>query len=110
MVTLQLYGTVEQQGRLTLHLHLLLWIRGAFTPQEIRDKIMDPNSDFQKKLVEYLESVHAGEFFEGTKEEVKIRRQTAELDPNYLVSGPLLRTACTSPVSSPCIYFVQASL
>src|SRR6202040_3539457 len=24
-----------------------------------------------------------------------------------LVSGPLLRTACTSPVSSPCIYFVQ---
>src|ERR1700723_527368 len=77
------YGTVEQQGRLTLHLHLLLWIRGAFTPQEIRDKIMDPNSDFQRKLVEYLESVHAGEFFEGTKEEVKIRRQTAELDPNY---------------------------
>lgn len=26
------YGTVEQQGRLTLHLHLLLWIRGALTP------------------------------------------------------------------------------
>ena len=61
------YGTVEQQGRLTLHLHLLLWIMRAFTPQEIRDKIMDPNSDFQKKLVEYLESVHAGEFFNGTK-------------------------------------------
>jgi hypothetical protein len=77
------YGTVEQQGRLTLHLHLLLWIRGAFTPQEIRDKIMDTNSEFQKKLVEYLESVHAGEFFEGTKEEVKIRTQTAELDPEY---------------------------
>jgi hypothetical protein len=77
------YGTVEQQGRLTLHLHLLLWLKEAFTPQEIRDKIMDSNSDFQKKLVEYLESVHAGEFFEGTKEEVKIRRQTAELDPVY---------------------------
>src|ERR1700690_1738610 len=26
---------------------------------------------------------------------------------NDLVSGPLLRTTCTSPVSSPCIYFVQ---
>jgi len=22
------YGTVEQQGRLTLHLHMLLWIKG----------------------------------------------------------------------------------
>jgi len=43
------YGTVEQQGRLTLHLHMLLWIKGALTPQEIRDRIIDPDSDFQKK-------------------------------------------------------------
>jgi hypothetical protein len=28
------YGTVEQQGRLTLHLHMLLWIRGSLSPQE----------------------------------------------------------------------------
>ena len=48
------YGTVEQQGRLTLHLHLLLWISGSLTPQEIRDKIMDVDSDFQKKMVKYL--------------------------------------------------------
>jgi Helitron helicase-like domain at N-terminus len=33
------YGTVEQQGKLALHLHLLLWIKAAFSPQEIRDKI-----------------------------------------------------------------------
>ena len=31
------YGTVKQQGHLTLHLHMLLWIRGALTPQEIWD-------------------------------------------------------------------------
>jgi hypothetical protein len=48
------YGTVEQQGRLTLHLHMLLWIRGALTPQEIRDQIMDPESDFQKKWLSIL--------------------------------------------------------
>ena len=41
------HGTVEQQGRLTLHMHMLLWIKGCLTPQEIRDKIMDPTSDFQ---------------------------------------------------------------
>jgi hypothetical protein len=66
------YGTVEQQGRLTLHLHLLLWIRGALTPQEIRDKIMDPNSDFQKLMVEYLEGVHQGEFITGNMESVRV--------------------------------------
>ena len=31
------YGTVEQQGRLTLHLHMLLWIKGALILQEICD-------------------------------------------------------------------------
>ena len=40
------YGTVEQQGRLTLHLHMLLWIQNSMTPQEISDRIMDPHSDF----------------------------------------------------------------
>jgi hypothetical protein len=31
------YGAVEQQGRLTLHLHMLLWILNSLSPQEIRD-------------------------------------------------------------------------
>ncbi|KAI0349273.1 hypothetical protein OH77DRAFT_1378076, partial [Trametes cingulata] len=33
-------------------------------------KIMDPSSDFQKAMVEYLESVHIGEFMTGTMESV----------------------------------------
>jgi len=65
------YATVEQQGRLTLHLHMLLWIMNSLSPQEIRDKIMDPNSDFQKEMVEYLESVHVGKFMTGTMDEIK---------------------------------------
>ena len=65
------YGIVKQQGCFTLHSHMLLWIRGALTPQEIRDQIMDPESDFQKKVVEYLESVHMGEFITGSLEDVK---------------------------------------
>lgn len=59
------YGTVEQQGRLTLHLHLLLWIDGALSPQEIRDRLMADDSSFQKDLIEYLEGVHKGEFLTG---------------------------------------------
>jgi hypothetical protein len=77
------YGTVEQQGRLTLHLHLLLWLKNSLTPQEIRDKIMNTDSDFQKRIIEYLESVHAGEFFTGTLDEVRARRQLMETDSDY---------------------------
>ena len=78
------YGTVEQQGRLTLHLHLLLWLSGALTPQEIRNKIMDVNSDFQKKIVEYLESVCVGEFLTGPKIDVSERVEVASKAPDYL--------------------------
>src|ERR1700683_337728 len=67
------YGAVEQQGRFILHLHLLLFLKGSWTPQEIRDKIMDPTSDFQQKLVEYLECVHSGEFMTGSIDEVKAK-------------------------------------
>ncbi len=56
------YGTVEQQGRLTLHLHLLLWISNALSPQQIRDRLTNSDSEFQEKMVNYLETCHVGEF------------------------------------------------
>ena len=78
------YATVEQQGRLTLHLHMLLWIKGALSPQEVRNRIMDPASDFQKHMVEYLESVHKGELYEGAYEEIRERCQEAQKNnPDY---------------------------
>src|SRR4030095_5686799 len=52
------YGVVEQQGRLTLHMHMLIWLKCCLSPQEIREKIINSDSEFLKKLVEYLESVH----------------------------------------------------
>jgi hypothetical protein len=79
------YGTVEQQGRLTLHLHLLLWIIGSLSPQEIRERIMDPNSDFQKKIVEYLESVHIGEFLTGDMESVKLDIQHKKASDTHYI-------------------------
>jgi hypothetical protein len=62
---------------------MLLWIRGALTSQEIQDRIMDPNSDFQKKMVQYLESTHMGEFITGSLEDVKQNLDMAELDDEY---------------------------
>ena len=77
------YGTVEQQGRLTLHLHMLLWIKNSFTPQEIRDKIMDADSDFQRKMVEYLENAHIGEFMTGSHQAVQQIVNKLMIDDEY---------------------------
>ena len=49
---------------------MLVWLKSSLTPQEIRDRILDSNSDFQRRMVEYLESVHQGEFITGTMESV----------------------------------------
>jgi hypothetical protein len=92
------YGTVEQQGRLTLHLHLLLWISGPLTPQEIRDRIMDVNSDFQKKIVEYLESVCVGEFLTSPKIDVSERVGVASQASDYLEPTFTLPTLLLSRV------------
>lgn len=87
------YGTVEQQGRLTLHLHLLLWIHNSLSPQEIRKRLMSEDSTFQRKLVAYLESSHRAEFFTGNEEHVRdvvgLHKDGVEVknkrpvDPNY---------------------------
>ena len=64
------YGTVEQQGHLTLHLHMLIWIRGCLNPKEMRSKILDNNSEWHKKVIDYLESCHTGDFLTGTQEDI----------------------------------------
>ena len=56
------YGTVEQQGRLTLHLHMLLWLISALTPQEIRERLLSGDGKFQQELIHYLEDVMSGGF------------------------------------------------
>ena len=65
------YGTVEQQGRLTLHLHSLLWLVAALTPQEIRERIMAGDGKFQQELVQYLEDIISGGFHGETMSTMK---------------------------------------
>jgi hypothetical protein len=77
------YGTVEQQGRLTLHLHMLLWIRGSPSPDDLRSKILDPDSDFRQKLVEYLDNAHAGDFLLKNRADVEADVQEASQSPEY---------------------------
>ena len=64
------YGTVEQQGRLTLHLHMLIWIKGSLNPQEMRERIMSSNSEWRNKLISWLENCHTSDFLTGTHADV----------------------------------------
>ena len=89
------YGTVEQQGRLTLHLHLLLWIKDAMSPQEICDRLMDNDSTFRRELIAYLESVHTGDFITGTMQDIKERVpciQESNLDIHNILNKKSLTT------------------
>ena len=87
------YGTVEQQGHLTLHLHMVIWLMGNLTAQEMRKHILDPNSDWKKHLISWLESCHIGEFMTGTHAEVlskvtELAKNNSYRDPTETLPQP----------------------
>ena len=87
------YGTVEQQGRLTLHLHMLLWILENLNPEDVREKILSENSIWRQKLIDWLEHCHKGEFITGSHTEVserigKLRNVEDYADPTMTLPVP----------------------
>ncbi|KAG5221210.1 hypothetical protein IMY05_C4454000100 [Salix suchowensis] len=88
------FGTVEQQGRLTLHLHAAIWIRGSLSPKDLRECLMNQNSVWNQKITDWLESCHAGEFMTGSMVDLDskfalIRKQDGYVDPiSTLPSAP----------------------
>ena len=49
------YGTVENQGRGSLHLHMLIWLDHKMTPGVLRNNVRD--ATFRKDLIGYLEDI-----------------------------------------------------
>ncbi|CAF1466427.1 unnamed protein product [Adineta steineri] len=49
------FGTVESQGRGSLHLHLLIWLNHDLKPTDMKNKIQDPS--FRENLIAYLEDI-----------------------------------------------------
>ncbi|KAJ7083512.1 hypothetical protein C8R43DRAFT_1092757 [Mycena crocata] len=101
------YGTVEQQGRLTLHMHMLIWIKSALSPQEIRERILDPDSRFQKDMISYLEACHVGEFLTGTMADIKAKvpyHNKARQDPTQTLptAPPPVCLDCKEPMCENC--------
>ena len=49
------FGTVESQGRGSLHLHMLIWLDHKYTPAQLRENIKDEH--FRNNLKDYLEDI-----------------------------------------------------
>ena len=49
------FGTVENQGRGSLHLHILIWLDHDLTPSQLKESIKDEG--FRKGLLNYLEDI-----------------------------------------------------
>jgi hypothetical protein len=64
-------------------MHLLLWIKGSLTPQEIQNKILDPNSKFKKQLIDWLESCFAEEYLNSTQEDVTAQSNSDKQSAEY---------------------------
>ncbi|KAJ7131640.1 hypothetical protein C8R43DRAFT_895752, partial [Mycena crocata] len=50
------YGMVEAQGRGTLHCHMLVWIAGNPSPQDLRDR-MNGDDGFKRDVFAWIESI-----------------------------------------------------
>jgi hypothetical protein len=50
------YGCVETQGRGSLHCHMLVWVEGSLSPDELRKRVLDPTQgNFCHRLLEFLD-------------------------------------------------------
>ena len=76
--------TMTSDSKLMSTSHLLLWIRGCLSPQEIRNHILDPESDFKRQLVAYLESAHIGDFLTGSQDKVTDQVNMSMQSDGYL--------------------------
>ncbi|PBK84460.1 hypothetical protein ARMGADRAFT_877570, partial [Armillaria gallica] len=67
-----------------LHLHMLIWISGVLHPQEVRKRILDTQSNFQRRMVEWLEGCHMGEFFNGKQEDIFNKLDSDKKQDGYI--------------------------
>ena len=50
------YGCVEAQGRETLHCHMMIWVEGGLNPNEIKDRVLDGDTEFKDRLLMFLDN------------------------------------------------------
>ena len=87
-------GTVEAQGRGTLHLHMLLWLNGSQTSKEMKDSLL--STEFREKLKSFISKnvhadipdVHGADVFALPRHtHVAFSRPVDPRQPNYLANA-----------------------
>ncbi|KAJ6472413.1 hypothetical protein C8R45DRAFT_781982, partial [Mycena sanguinolenta] len=90
---------------------MLIWIKSALSPQEIRDKLLSPDGAFQKAMISYLESCQVGQFLTGNMNDVRAKVPFPVIvpqdykDPTQTmpdVPPPLCKDACDSSSCDNC--------
>ncbi|KIK51453.1 hypothetical protein GYMLUDRAFT_64823 [Collybiopsis luxurians FD-317 M1] len=80
----------------------MAFTKKKLSPLEIKERLLDPASDFQTQLIAYIESVRVGEFLTGSKTEVSEAIRVAESSPSYV--SPELTLPEPAPPSCHCNY------
>ena len=102
--TSRYYGMVEQQGHLTLHLHMLLWIKGNLNLEDLRAKIMSKDSAWQQKIIAWLESCHTSDFLTGSHAAIFEKNEMLKKDPAYVDPTMMMPV----PPPTPCKIHVES--
>ncbi|CAF5037428.1 unnamed protein product, partial [Rotaria sp. Silwood1] len=90
------FGTVESQGRGSLHLHLVIWLNHEYTPAQLKENIQ--NQDFRENLLNYLEDIKK-EALDSFRDETNDGASTTSDDRTLI--GQIESTA--SEVIPPCL-------
>ncbi|EIN09614.1 hypothetical protein PUNSTDRAFT_66678, partial [Punctularia strigosozonata HHB-11173 SS5] len=80
------YGTVEAQGRLSLHLHCLVWIKNAPSPEKLREKLKSGDQNFTTQIISWLESICQGEYSTGTEADIEELIKSDTVSKSHILS------------------------
>lgn len=93
------FGTVEAQGKGTLHCHMLIWLEGHPSPQKMRD-YMSASRTYQERLIAWLESLVRCELL-GTDSIVREEDGVALPRPRYEEEGRRHPATVPLPIVTP---------
>jgi hypothetical protein len=89
------YGTIETQGRGSLHCHMLLWLRGHLPPGELAEQLASSNV-YRNRLTRWLDSI-TDSGFQGTRSALN---NPCDLDHEELSSNSIHPGTVTGPLIS----------
>jgi hypothetical protein len=74
---LAFYGTIEQQGRGSLHMHSMIWLHDQPDPETLKERLLDPsNQAYRDNFIAFMENLLKHDF-DGCFDTAAVMRQEA---------------------------------